>query len=403
MADWANILGSAFTGLAGGLQTIEEQRRQQAELQLQQRQQQELERKNAIDLYLRKLEAIPHDTDVDEDTLKQGATLGLAGMFRRDPTSGGFRRVPSLTERANLLDMEATSLEKQINELRLGQTRTAMDPELSKTLLGLPLAERQVRAHQLGFKDVPMTPEEELEEAKRNPAYLASIADNQTALRVAEINKQQGLAGNKLSPEMVATIEANPDLVQRFSPLQRGQVIAAYSATTGKPFPNPRADQNIGRWQQTLFTVDQLLEHPGFAGAMGYPETASSLTRLIPGMGSFPGSKEADFEELLNQYKGQMTVDQLDVMRGLGHLSEREFQVMGQIGTAVSQRGNEAINRNRLRVQRQILAKMIERAQSGRRVTDQTDLFAELNITPESVLGGNPSYRRVGTTVYKER
>jgi hypothetical protein len=100
-----------------------------------------------------------------------------------------------------------------------------------------------------------------------------------------------------------------------------------------------------------------------------------------------------------------MTVDQLVHMRGLGHLSDREFGVMSQIGTSVSQRGNPTESRNRLLMQRNIGAKMLERIKSGRRVTDQDDIFTEIGADPAAIVGGQQSqpYRKSGdgNKVYK--
>jgi hypothetical protein len=407
---WANVLGGALTGLSGGLQEIKQQRNVAVEQQLRQRQFEEQQKAQAQEMFLKKLQAMPLDADVDMDTLKEGAGFGMAGMFKRNDATGGFRRVPTTSERADLLDIEATDLERQVNELKLGQTRTAMDPELAKTLLGLPLAERQVRALQLGFKDAPMLPEEELAAAERHPSVIASRRDNATALQVAQIQKQGMLSQNaKMSPEMVEMFRANPDLINKLSKPHVGPTIAAWTATTGEPWPNVQADNKITELQKQIMNIDQLLAHPGFDGAMGTPslQHPAGLTRwaTFGGAGSWPGSPEASFEDLFGSFKGLMTVDQLVHMRGLGHLSDREFGVMSQIGTSVSQRGNPTESRNRLLMQRNIGAKMLERIKSGRRVTDQDDIFTEIGADPAAIVGGQQSqpYRKSGdgNKVYK--
>jgi hypothetical protein len=407
---WANVLGGALTGLSGGLQEIKQQRNVAVEQQLRQRQFEEQQKAQAQEMFLKKLQAMPLDADVDMDTLKEGAGFGMAGMFKRNDATGGFRRVPTTSERADLLDIEATDLERQVNELKLGQTRTAMDPELAKTLLGLPLAERQVRALQLGFKDAPMLPEEELAAAERHPSVIASRRDNATALQVAQIQKQGMLSQNaKMSPEMVEMFRANPDLINKLSKPHVGPTIAAWTATTGEPWPNVQADNKITELQKKIMNIDQLLAHPGFDGAMGTPslQHPAGLTRwaTFGGAGSWPGSPEASFEDLFGSFKGLMTVDQLVHMRGLGHLSDREFGVMSQIGTSVSQRGNPTESRNRLLMQRNIGAKMLERIKSGRRVTDQDDIFTEIGADPAAIVGGQQSqpYRKSGdgNKVYK--
>jgi hypothetical protein len=408
MADWAHLLGGIFTGAAGGLGQIQQQREQAVQRQLQERQIKEQEKQNQVNLFMKKLDAIPHDADVDEGTLREAATLGMAGIFRQNPESGGFRRVPTLSDRANMLEIESASLEKQINELNLSTTRSAQDPELAKTLLGLPLGERQVRALQLGFKNTPMLPEEELAAAQRDPQYLASRADNETAIRVAQINRSGMLGANgyKMSPEMVEYIRQNPSSISSLSPAQRLPVMQAYMNATGETLPSQSRDTTLSLASKAKMLLTQMRQSPDFSAGIGAPAW-NDPGGWAQGFGltetAVPGSHRANFQRYLDTFRNTMTVPELQHMRGLGHLSEREFQAMQGLGTTIGAGGREETIMKDMELAEMILDRVIDRASRGIRVTDQTDIYTEIEQGLAKQGGASApggGYRKVNGKIY---
>ena len=84
-----------------------------------------------------------------------------------------------------------------------------------------------------------------------------------------------------------------------------------------------------------------LQSHPGLAGAVGAPELVSpgSWPRLV-GLSPAAGSAAAGAQQEMNHLIALLTAPRLELMRGLGAMSEREFEGMrataSKLGTNLS-------------------------------------------------------------------
>lgn len=83
--------------------------------------------------------------------------------------------------------------------------------------------------------------------------------------------------------------------------------------------------------------LTNLIGSSGFSGAVGFGVKKNILS-IIPGVGpeAIPGTQRADFEAKFNQLKGAITLPNLQQMRGLGAMSDREFATLSSASTALS-------------------------------------------------------------------
>lgn len=175
---WAGVLGSTLSGMGGQLEQIKAQRDQDIARQLQERQLQEQEKRNQVDLFLKKIEAIPFDVDVDPELAKEGATLGLGPIFIKDPTSGGIRRAKTLTDKANELELETATVANQKVKFEFDRFIEARDPQLFaklQTQFPDPSVRRFVAEQMYGIKADPLTEDEVTAEKRRDAQNAASV------------------------------------------------------------------------------------------------------------------------------------------------------------------------------------------------------------------------------------
>jgi hypothetical protein len=144
----------------------------------------------------------------------------------------------------------------------------------------------------------PMKPEEYLAQRR------GSSADSQLYAQYI-----QGL------PEGVAPLPMDKFLIQF-----RGGVSGSQTRSTKEAEINvearadlPRVEQNAGQATQI---IDQLLEHPGFAGIFG------KSGMLQPQM--VPGTDWSDANALLNQVKGKTFLEAFQTLKGGGAITEIE-------------------------------------------------------------------------------
>jgi hypothetical protein len=190
----ADILAGLAGGLGNTLGNIQDDRQQQAQFQLQKQQADRQAKLQEQQMFLQKLEAMPHDQDLDPELVKAGAGLGFSSVFRKAP-SGGLRRAESLSDKLELLRIESERLEGQANGLKVKNLEALADPNLGTRLRTLPLFERQVAGAQVGMGKVPLTPEEEEAELARNLQYSTAVAAAQTRALASTQNAQTRAAG----------------------------------------------------------------------------------------------------------------------------------------------------------------------------------------------------------------
>jgi hypothetical protein len=154
------------------------------------------------------------------------------------------------------------------------------------------------------------------------------VLDRRNRLQVAGVNNQGSGGGAGSMAGVAKMVIDNPDLLAQLNPTARTAVLQEI-ARGGDEF-RPGKQKLLDRiLQETEDAIAALQQHPGRAGGVGMPSIMDpgSLPRMV-GMGATAGSDAAGFSKALDNVKSLLTVPRLDLMRGLGPMSEREFAAM---------------------------------------------------------------------------
>jgi hypothetical protein len=144
----------------------------------------------------------------------------------------------------------------------------------------------------------------------------------------ASARAQQTVENSPIAAEVVAT----PERLDSLSPTMRAQVIAHIRSAGGEL--GRARDESVNR---TLLdahaAIQNLKEHDGMAGAVG----AKGLSSFF-GMKAEPmaGTGAASYVKYIDQLKANLTLPRLQFLRGLGHMSDREFGSVASSVTALS-------------------------------------------------------------------
>jgi hypothetical protein len=156
----------------------------------------------------------------------------------------------------------------------------------------------------------------------------------------------EGIAGQRAAgasgandPQLGALSEMvlnNPDLLDKMTPTDRTKVLKHIATAKDGAFPNKRAESMRSMLDATDKTVQQLRTMKGRAGAVGAPSLMDpgSLTRVI-GRDPMAGSDAANYTAAVDQLKSQLTLPRMEMMRGLGAMSEKEFETLTRSATSL--------------------------------------------------------------------
>lgn len=94
--------------------------------------------------------------------------------------------------------------------------------------------------------------------------------------------------------------------------------------------------------QSALDTIETLRTTPGFAGAVGAPSVMQpgSWSRAV-GLPPAPGSASASYAPYISALKSQLTIPRMQMIRGLGQMSDREFRTMSDSVSALNENMSE--------------------------------------------------------------
>ena len=273
-----DVLGGLFGGLASGLNVVEQRRRQAIADQLRQRQADLQERNQGFNEFMKKLEALPPDMDVDPELMKEGATLGLSSLFTKSPT--GFRRVEGLAEKADRLKLEAANLQNQMARYDYDRYLEAKSPDLFARLqTQYPDAgqRRFVAENVYGIKADPTTLTEQQAEKKFEAQNAASVY----AAQIRSANSMNGLNTNQAwlrAIEMALRTTPVDPVTKRPDPAAYEREVQRHFATlTGQPTDlQPAATEQPpgwGEWLRSFF--------PGAKNAATPAQGTPGSTRLV--------------------------------------------------------------------------------------------------------------------------
>lgn len=173
--------------------------------------------------------------------------------------------------------------------------------------------------------------------------------------------------GGKLSGVADMVLD-NPDLLKDLTPTQRGQVLNEI-AGSGASIPNQRLESVRGMASKALDSADALSKHPGFSGAFGAKGPSSLFGLMESPMG---GTDAAGATQLFETLKSQIAIPNLQFLRGLGHMSDREFRAIVDASTALSRD----------------IPEPQARAELGKIITTMREVSARGGATPETGANG---------------
>jgi len=134
----------------------------------------------------------------------------------------------------------------------------------------------------------------------------------------------------------------NPAILDKLSPTEYAKVMRSILAS-GKDFQTLAQQKASGQVERAEAAIAELEKMSGLSGAVGQPALLSpgSWPRAWGG-DSVPGSASADFEEKLAQVMALLTLPQLEFMRGLGAMSNIEFETVKAGAGALKNRRSES-------------------------------------------------------------
>lgn len=131
----------------------------------------------------------------------------------------------------------------------------------------------------------------------------------------------------------------NPDLLKDFTPTDRSRILGHIATNKEGALPNKRAESMRSMVDTSLDTIQRLKTMPGLAGAVG-AKGPMSLFGLIEK--PMAGSSASNYVSHVDALKSQLTLPRMEMMRGLGAMSDREFKTLSDSATALNRDMSEA-------------------------------------------------------------
>lgn len=164
------------------------------------------------------------------------------------------------------------------------------------------------------------------------------LTEEERANRAGEgiARSRVGGAGAKTTEQLDAISEMvlqNPDLLKDFTPTDRSRILGHIATNKDGALPNKRAESMRSMLDTSLTTIEKLKKMPGMAGAVG-AKGPMSLFGLLEKPAA--GSEAADYASHVDTLKSQLTLPRMEMMRGLGAMSDREFKTLSDSATALN-------------------------------------------------------------------
>lgn len=135
----------------------------------------------------------------------------------------------------------------------------------------------------------------------------------------------------------------DPTILRGLTPTNRGAIYDELGKSGMVP-----PSQFLNVINRTIDTLDKLGTAKGKSGAVGAKGPASLFGALDRPVA---GTSAGDYRKLIDQAKANLTLPELELMRGLGHMSDAEFNTITNAATTLSQDlSEEAFEAERQRV-----------------------------------------------------
>lgn len=173
------------------------------------------------------------------------------------------------------------------------------------------------------------------------PMSPAALAQQEQLIR----DRERAVANNKapaeMAPELLSALteaaKTNPDSLKKLSPKDYAQVLARLQQTGGVQPDKVQGIKESMR-DQALDSAKWLRDNfaPGAVGAKGPASLGGILSEPLP------GTSARDFTDKFNTFKNQIVLPNLDMLKGLGRVTDREFQALQQSMSSISRSNSEA-------------------------------------------------------------
>lgn len=152
--------------------------------------------------------------------------------------------------------------------------------------------------------------------------------------QVQQFDRLAKLGEEQVEEPLKELVLQSPDILQDLSPTDRGKALRAIAKDPrGRQFITNQNQNALQFVNSGLQAIDELNKHPGKAGALGF---SGILTRKLP------GSPQLAFDLKLKQLKALLVLPELKVLRGLGHMSDREFGTVDKAASALDPKLDKA-------------------------------------------------------------
>ena len=218
----------------------------------------------------------------------------------------------------------------------------------------------------------------------------------QERIRAQSAATQAGAANIDALADMVSK---NPDLLEKLSTSDRSQVLK-HMAATNTDMPNRRNDtlkEVVSGAEDALKVLEEGAKTGrGFAGAVGAPSIETLFGYLDQPMA---GTSAAGYVEQIKALKSRLTQPRLEMMRGLGAMSNIEFENMMSSVTALNPRMSESDFKTELGKIRQhlgVIKQRIGMTDAGGRVRVQGPNGQTGTIDASEVSSLGPGWKVIG-------
>jgi hypothetical protein len=125
----------------------------------------------------------------------------------------------------------------------------------------------------------------------------------------------------------------DPELLKNLPPTDRSRVLAHIGTSKEGGLPNKRTETMRSTLDASLDTIQRLKDMPGMTGAVGAKGPMSLFGLLEKPMA---GSSASNYASYVDALKSQLTLPRMEMMRGLGAMSDREFKTLSDSATALN-------------------------------------------------------------------
>lgn len=210
-----------------------------------------------------------------------------------------------------------------------------------------------------------------------SPILVNRAADQTTAnLRATSDFQMQDPALKALARQVLT----NPETLDKLNAADRGKVLRVIAMDPDPSVVTLKQQSSKGIIEAAANALKNVRNHPGLPGAVGMKGPSSAF-----GLFNNPisGTDARDFVNYFDQLKSSLTLSRLDILRGLGHMSDTEFATAGKSATSLDRSMQEGTFAGELDTVDQALRRAWERA--GLSPQDFPDSGASMvpQVTPQ--------------------